>query len=67
SQRYSRLLSAKGFGYPLFHPQLCDDLPEPTRKTGTIIGDVGVVAPDGCFDPIFNILLPPGHPANRFG
>ncbi|KAJ7765908.1 hypothetical protein DFH07DRAFT_916200 [Mycena maculata] len=67
SQLYSQLLLPKRLGYPLFHPQPCDDLPESTREIGIMIGDVGIVAPDGCFDPIFNILQPPDHPANRFG
>ncbi|KAJ7498032.1 hypothetical protein B0H11DRAFT_830274 [Mycena galericulata] len=67
SHIYSRLLFPKGHGYPLFHPQPSDDLPEPARKIGTEIGDVGVVTEDGCFDPIFNILKSADDRSNRFG
>ncbi|KAJ7141299.1 hypothetical protein C8R44DRAFT_604365 [Mycena epipterygia] len=67
SALYARLLLSKGHGYPLFHPQPFDDLPEPARRTGTQIGDVGVVTQDGSFDPIFNICLPGNDRANRFG
>ncbi|KAJ7469872.1 hypothetical protein B0H11DRAFT_1392313 [Mycena galericulata] len=63
SQLYSRLLLPKGHGYPLFHPQPYDDLWE-IRKTGTEIGDVGVVK-DGCFDVIFNICCAADHQINR--
>ncbi|KAJ6595248.1 hypothetical protein DFH09DRAFT_1136493 [Mycena vulgaris] len=54
-------------GYPLFRPPPFDDLPEPYKKTGTRIGDVGVVTEDGYFDVIFNICVPPDDPINRFG
>ncbi|KAK7053704.1 ribonuclease III [Favolaschia claudopus] len=64
---YSRLLLAKGQGYPLFHPQPYDDLPLEARQNGTQIGDVGTVTTDGSFDPIFNICKSAGDPLNRFG
>ncbi|KAJ7780196.1 hypothetical protein DFH07DRAFT_466373 [Mycena maculata] len=67
SELYSRLLFPRRQGYPLFRPQPSDDLPEPVRKIGTEIGDVGVVTEFGCFDPIFNILRVADDPANRFG
>ncbi|KAJ7767976.1 hypothetical protein DFH07DRAFT_313414 [Mycena maculata] len=67
SRLYSRLLFPQGHGYPLFRPQPSDDLPEPARRTGTEIGEVGVVTEDGCFDPIFNILRAADDRANRFG
>ncbi|KAJ7777238.1 hypothetical protein B0H16DRAFT_1301967 [Mycena metata] len=67
SDLYSRLLFPKMQGYPLFHPQPFDDLPEPARRTGTEIGDVGLVTQEGSFDPIFNILRAKDDPANRFG
>ncbi|KAJ7753330.1 hypothetical protein DFH07DRAFT_511384 [Mycena maculata] len=67
SDLYSRLLLPTGNGYPLFHPQPFDDLPEPARRTGTAIGDVGIVTPNGSFDPIFNILRAGDDAANRFG
>ncbi|KAJ7837071.1 hypothetical protein B0H14DRAFT_1118410 [Mycena olivaceomarginata] len=67
SALYSRLLFPKGQGYPLFHPQPSDDLPDPARRTGTEIGDVGLITQYGSFDPIFNILRARDDPSNRFG
>ncbi|KAJ7148428.1 hypothetical protein C8R43DRAFT_888882 [Mycena crocata] len=67
SDAYARCLFPKGQGYPLFVPQPFDDLPEEARKTGTQIGDVGIITLDGSFDPIFNILRAADDPANRFG
>ncbi|KAJ7493178.1 hypothetical protein B0H11DRAFT_2005227 [Mycena galericulata] len=67
AQRYSRLLLQQRYGFPLWNPKPCDDLPEPARRSGTQIGDVGVVNQDGSFDAIFNILYPQGDYANRFG
>ncbi|KAJ7227902.1 hypothetical protein C8J57DRAFT_198672 [Mycena rebaudengoi] len=67
SRLYSRLLLPKGHGYPLFHPQPFDDLPEEARRVGTEIGDVGVVTSDGSFDVIFNICRAADDPINRFG
>jgi hypothetical protein len=67
SDLYSRLLFPKGYGYPLFYPQPSDDLPEPARRNGTGIGDVGILTSDGSFDPIFNILRARDDPGNRFG
>ncbi|KAJ7738972.1 hypothetical protein B0H16DRAFT_1249900, partial [Mycena metata] len=60
---YTRLLLPKAHGYPLFHPQPYDDLQE-IRRTGTQIGDVGIVK-NGCFDVTFNICNPADHPINR--
>ncbi|KAJ7925492.1 hypothetical protein B0H13DRAFT_1466660, partial [Mycena leptocephala] len=64
---YTRAILSKGEGYPLFLPPPSDDLPESARRTGTEIGDVGVVTQDGSFDPIFNILCAANDRANRFG
>ncbi|KAF7345422.1 Tkl tkl-ccin protein kinase [Mycena venus] len=64
---YSRLLFPKGHGYPLFCPEPFDDLDEAARKTGSEIGDVGVITWDGSFDPIFNILRASNDPSNRYG
>ncbi|KAJ7306787.1 hypothetical protein DFH08DRAFT_664732, partial [Mycena albidolilacea] len=50
---YSRLLLAKGHGYPLSYPQPPD--PAESRAEGTQIGDVGVLTSDGGFDSFFNI------------
>ncbi|KAJ7286908.1 hypothetical protein C8J57DRAFT_1707343 [Mycena rebaudengoi] len=67
SRLYSRLLLPKGHGYPLFHPQPFDDLPEEARRIGTEIGDVGVMTSDGSFDVVFNICRRADDPINRFG
>ncbi|KAJ7631270.1 hypothetical protein DFH06DRAFT_1224064 [Mycena polygramma] len=68
SELYSSLLFTNGKGYPLFQPQLSDNLPDEYKKTGIRIGDVGVVSRIGSFNPIFNILHGPGdHEINRFG
>jgi hypothetical protein len=64
---YSRLLLAKGHGYPLSYPQPPDDLPPESRAKGIEIGDVGVLTSDGAFDVIFNICRAPDDPVNRFG
>ncbi|KAJ6568292.1 hypothetical protein DFH09DRAFT_1313745 [Mycena vulgaris] len=56
SALYSRLLHSKGQGTALFHPEPFHDQPRTARETGTRIGDVGIVTPNGAFDPIFNIL-----------
>ncbi|KAJ7039346.1 hypothetical protein C8F04DRAFT_305523, partial [Mycena alexandri] len=67
SRTYSRSLIFKGHGYPLFNPQPFDDLPLDTRRTGTEIGDVGIITSDGSFDVIFNICRAADDPLNRFG
>ncbi|KAF8217648.1 hypothetical protein K438DRAFT_6073 [Mycena galopus ATCC 62051] len=64
---YSRLLLAKGHGYPLSYPQPPDDLPLETRAKGIQIGDVGVLTTGGGFDTFFNICHPPDDARNRFG
>ncbi|KAJ7752588.1 hypothetical protein B0H16DRAFT_1317279 [Mycena metata] len=53
---YSALLFTRRQGYPLFQPQLYDDLPDERMRNGVCIGDVGIVTRPGGFDPIFNIL-----------
>ncbi|KAJ7618600.1 hypothetical protein FB45DRAFT_169558 [Roridomyces roridus] len=67
SRLYSHLLLPKGHGYPLFHPQPFDDVPLEARRTGTQIGDVGIITSDGAFDVIFNICRAADDPLNRFG
>ncbi|KAJ7041688.1 hypothetical protein C8F04DRAFT_946822, partial [Mycena alexandri] len=64
---YSLALMPKRLGYPLYRPSPPSDLPEHVRRSGTQIGDVGVVCSDGSFDPIFNICRTENDPANRFG
>ncbi|KAJ6568301.1 hypothetical protein DFH09DRAFT_918123 [Mycena vulgaris] len=55
SARYTRLQHPKLQGTALFHPEPFHDLPRTQRAIGTRIGDVGIVTPNGAFDPIFNI------------
>ncbi|KAJ7889239.1 hypothetical protein B0H13DRAFT_2277274 [Mycena leptocephala] len=62
---YSRLLLAKGHGYPLSYPQPPDDLPPESRAKGIEIGDVGVLTSDGAFDVIFNICRAPDDPVRE--
>ncbi|KAJ7863769.1 hypothetical protein B0H14DRAFT_2348757 [Mycena olivaceomarginata] len=64
---YSRLLLAKGHGYPLSYPQPPDDLPLESRTRGVQIGDVGVLTSDGGFDTFFNICRSQNDVGNRFG
>ncbi|KAJ7194065.1 hypothetical protein GGX14DRAFT_576722 [Mycena pura] len=64
---YSLALMPKRYGYPVYLPSPPTDLPEDIWRSGTQIGDVGVLCSDGSFDPIFNICRPEGHPANQFG
>ncbi|KAJ7366214.1 hypothetical protein DFH08DRAFT_763368, partial [Mycena albidolilacea] len=64
---YSRLLLAKGHGYPLSYPQPLDDLPPESSAEGIQIGDVGVLTSDGGFDPLFNICRLAQDDRNRFG
>ncbi|KAJ7777811.1 hypothetical protein B0H14DRAFT_3587146 [Mycena olivaceomarginata] len=64
---YSRLLLAKGHGYPLSYPQPPDDLPPESSAEGIQIGDVGVLTSDGGFDPLFNICRLAQDDGNRFG
>jgi hypothetical protein len=54
-------------GYPLFHPQLFNDLPLEYRGVGTDIGDMGIIISDGSCDVIFNIRRAADDPINRFG
>ncbi|KAJ7306777.1 hypothetical protein DFH08DRAFT_793189 [Mycena albidolilacea] len=64
---YSRLLLARGHGYPLSYPQPPDDLPLESRTRGVQIGDVGVLTSDGGFDTFFNICRSQNEVGNRFG
>ncbi|KAJ7016324.1 hypothetical protein C8F04DRAFT_930181, partial [Mycena alexandri] len=65
SELYSQLLFPKKHGFPLFRPQPFRDLSEAAQKTGTEIGDVGIVTRDGSFDPIFSILRATDDPLQR--
>lgn len=56
---YSRSISKCNheFGCPLYQPD--SDLSSELQRTCIKIGDVGVITPDGCFDPLFNVC--PSH------
>jgi hypothetical protein len=52
SDVYSRILLAKGIGYPLWIPEP----PPQYEKEGVSIGDVGLITFDGRFDILFNVF-----------
>lgn len=51
---YSDLLLLRKLGYPLWYPDLSESLPQPYRKIGVSIGDVGYISKDGSFIFKFN-------------
>ncbi len=53
-QIYSREMLALGVGYPLYMPSPSKSLPMAYRKQGMRVGDIGVIAPNGAFDFLFN-------------
>jgi hypothetical protein len=67
SDTYSRILLAKGIGYPLWIPEPSSKYPAGYRNKGASIGDVGVITSDGHFDFIFNVFSPCDHPINNIG
>ncbi|KAI3610019.1 multiple ankyrin repeats single kh domain [Moniliophthora roreri] len=67
SEVYARMLLLKKKGYPLWNPNVSDDLPPEYRKRGVSIGDVGTIDEEGRFEYFFNILLPADHPSNMAG
>jgi hypothetical protein len=52
---YTRLLLAKGFGFPLWYPEPSRHPPEYQRR-GVDVGDVGILTYDGHFDFLFSIF-----------
>lgn len=62
SDIYYRHLAVKGRGSPLWLPAINRRLPVEYRRSGTRIGDVGLLTVSGSFDFLFNILLPADHP-----
>ncbi|KAF9563366.1 hypothetical protein CPC08DRAFT_706073 [Agrocybe pediades] len=61
---YSRHLALLGRGFPLWLPAPNRNLPVEYQKTGTRIGDVGIITSSGGFDFLFNVCLPWDHPIN---
>ncbi|KAJ7642607.1 hypothetical protein DFH06DRAFT_1213993 [Mycena polygramma] len=64
---YTEQLCSKWLGYPLWHPQPIDSLPQEYRTQGVRIGDVGCINDRGAFSFIFNICLAADNPINVFG
>jgi hypothetical protein len=64
SEVYTRLLLLKGHGCPIWCPEPADNLPLAYRESGVKIGHVGSIAPDGGFDPLFNICFEADHAIN---
>lgn len=59
SQVYARQLLPKKHGYPMYYPEPLDNLLLEYRKRGVgILGDVGIIKPDGSFEFAFNIFIP---------
>jgi hypothetical protein len=67
SQVYSRLLLPYAHGVPLWKPEPDSDLPPEYLETGILVGDVGILTPEGGFDYLFNICYPANHPVNNRG
>ncbi|KAJ7603442.1 hypothetical protein DFH06DRAFT_1069395 [Mycena polygramma] len=67
NESYCSQLFRQKRGFPLYHPNVQQDLPAEYLTHGIAIGDVGTVTQDGSFDFYFNIFLPAGHPINANG
>src|ERR1700721_3817818 len=52
-------------GYPLYHPDPHEGLPDSYRRIGICIGDVGILREDGIFDFLFNICRSSSSPDNN--
>ncbi|KIM73789.1 hypothetical protein PILCRDRAFT_92868, partial [Piloderma croceum F 1598] len=50
-----RILLLEKLGYPLWYPDLDENLPATYREHGVRIGDVGIITKAGRFDFIFNV------------
>jgi hypothetical protein len=67
SQVYSKLLSSKGHGYPLWIPEPNENLSYEYRQRGVSIGDIGIITPHGGFDFLFNVYELANHPIHVNG
>ena len=63
SETYTKRLLTKGHGYPLWRPDLDENLPEENKTEGIRIGDLGLIM-DGEFSYLFNICAPAEHDIN---
>jgi hypothetical protein len=61
---YATHLARMRSGWALGRPEPNNNLPSPYRKKGVQIGDVGIIAPDGCFSFLFNICVLRNDPIN---
>jgi hypothetical protein len=50
-----RILLLEKLGYPLWYPDLDENLPATYREHGVRVGDVGIITEGGQFDFIFNV------------
>jgi hypothetical protein len=64
---YTRQLTSKDHGYPLWIPEPNENLPVEYKLKGTSIGDLGVINSRGGFDFLFNITRPADDPVNING
>jgi hypothetical protein len=64
---YARILQRKKHGYPLWIPEPSENHPRAYKQEGASIGDVGILAPDGKFDFLFNICRAAAHAINDNG
>jgi hypothetical protein len=67
SEVYAKLLLLKGLGYPLWYPDLDQNLPQAYRDHGVNMGDVGIITGNGAFDFKFNVCTTPEDAVNVRG
>ncbi|TFK38483.1 hypothetical protein BDQ12DRAFT_113416 [Crucibulum laeve] len=54
---YVQRMLPKGLGYPLWEPELHQNLSPAYRRSGVNIGDMVVLTDDGGLDPLFSVYL----------
>lgn len=67
SEVYANLLLLEGLGYPLWYPDLDQNLPQAYCDHGVNIGDVGNITGDGAFAFQFNVCMPAADAINVRG